>query len=286
MRTIDANGTTIAFEQTGSGVPVILIHGAEADHSMFDAFGGLLARHFTVIAYDQRDSGATRNPAMQYGLGELADDAAALIEALGFERAHVFGTSLGGVIAQGLAVRHPERVGRLVLSSTFRAGTPPLAINPEVFPRLAALRAGLPGTAAEIAGYFFPAEYIAAHPEVARIFSGNSRDEGQRQRRGAILAQPVDWDLAAIAAPTLVLAGAEDRLIPPAHTLALAREIANARTATMASVGHVATLQDPAAVARAVLAFLLDESIDESMTTTMTGGNHERPGGRSRSNLR
>jgi pimeloyl-ACP methyl ester carboxylesterase len=286
MRTIDANGTTIAFEQTGSGVPVILIHGAEADHSMFDAFGALLARHFTVIAYDQRDSGATRNPAMQYGLGELADDAAALIDALGFERAHVFGASLGGVIAQGLAVRHPERVGRLVLSSTFRAGTPPLAINPEVFPKLAALRAGLPGTAAEIAGYFFPAEYIAAHPEVARIFSGNSRDEGQRQRRGAILAQPVDCDLAAIAAPTLVLAGAEDRLIPPAHTLALAREIANARTATMASVGHVATLQDPAAVARAVLAFLHDESIDESMTTTMTGGNHERPGGRSRSDLR
>jgi len=286
MRTIDANGTTIAFEQTGSGAPVILIHGAEADHSMFDAFGALLARHFTVIAYDQRDSGGTRNPAIQYGPGELAADAAALIEALGFERAHVFGTSLGGVIAQVLAVRHPERLGRLVLSSTFRAGTPPLAINPEVFPKLAALRAGLPDTAAEIAGYFFPAEYIAAHPEIARIFSGNSRDEGQRQRRGAILARPVDCDLAAIAAPTLVLAGAEDRLIPPAHTLALAREIANARTATMASVGHVATLQDPAAVAHAVLAFLLDESIDESMTTTMTGGNHERPGGRSRRDLR
>lgn len=286
MRTIDANGTTIAFKRTGSGAPLILIHGAEADHSMFDAFGALLARRFTVIAYDQRDSGGTRNPAMPYGLGELADDAVALIEALGFERAHVFGTSLGGVIAQVLAVRHPERVERLVLSSTFRAGTPPLAINPEVFPRLAALRASLPGTAAEIAGYFFPAEYIAAHPEVARIFSGNSRDEVQRQRRGAILARPVDCDLAAIAAPTLVLAGAEDRLIPPAHTLALAREIANARTATMASVGHVATLQDPAAVARAVLAFLLDESIDESMTTTTTGGNHERPGGRSRRDLR
>ena len=62
MRTIDANGTTIAFEQTGSGVPVILIHGAEADHSMFDAFGALLARHFTVIAYDQREFGRHAQP--------------------------------------------------------------------------------------------------------------------------------------------------------------------------------------------------------------------------------
>ena len=63
MPAIDVNGTTITFSQSGSGKPVILIHGAEADHSMFDAFGALLARRFTVIAYDQRDSGTTRNPA-------------------------------------------------------------------------------------------------------------------------------------------------------------------------------------------------------------------------------
>jgi pimeloyl-ACP methyl ester carboxylesterase len=60
MHTIEANGTSIAYTQRGGGAPVILIHGAEADHSMFDAVGALLAEHFTVIAYDQRDSGATR----------------------------------------------------------------------------------------------------------------------------------------------------------------------------------------------------------------------------------
>src|SRR5262245_36623846 len=127
MPTIPANGTTIAFAQSGQGAPIVLLHGAEADHSMFDAFGRLLSQHFTVIAYDQRDSGGTRNPPMPYGLAELADDAANLIAALGHARAHVFGTSLGGAIAQVLAVRHPERVDRLVLASTFRAGTPPLA---------------------------------------------------------------------------------------------------------------------------------------------------------------
>jgi len=285
MRTIEANGTLIAYKQSGGGAPVILIHGAEADHSMFDAFGALLAEHFTVIAYDQRDSGETRNPPSPYGIGEMAGDAAALIAGLGYERAHVFGTSLGGVIAQVLAAEHPRRVDRLVLSSTFRAGAPPLSINPEVFPRLAALRTGLPGTAAQIATYFFPASHIAAHPEVVDIFTGNSRDAAQKQRRAAILARPVEADLVAITAPTLVLVGAEDRLIPPAHTLSLAGEIAGARTVSIAGLGHVGTLQSPHAVAREVLAFLREGAVNES-TTTSGGNHHDRAGGRSRRAVR
>jgi 3-oxoadipate enol-lactonase len=285
MRTVEANGTSIACKQRGDGAPVILIHGAEADHSMFDAFGALLAEHFTVIAYDQRDSGATRNPPAPYGIGEMADDAAALIAGVGYDRAHVFGTSLGGVIAQVLAARHPHRIDRLVLSSTFRAGRPPMSINPDVFPMLAALRAGLPGTAAEIATYFFPSSHIAAHPEVIDIFTGASRDAEQKQRRAAILARPVESDLAAITAPTLVLVGAEDRLIPPAHTLSLAQEIAGARTAIIAGLGHVGTLQEPHAVAREVLPFLRADATGEA--TTIPGGNHhDRAGGPTRRAVR
>src|ERR1700722_11313654 len=108
MDRTEANGTSIAFKRSGSGPPLLLMHGAEADHSQFNAFGALLAPHFTVIAYDQRDSGETRNQPALYGPTELADNAGALIEALGYPRAHVFGTSLGGVIAQLLAARHPK----------------------------------------------------------------------------------------------------------------------------------------------------------------------------------
>ena len=269
MPLIDANRTSIAFAQQGSGPPLILIHGAEADSSMFDAFAALLAPHFTVIAYDQRDSGGTRNPEDAYGLAELADDAAALIAAVGHERAHVFGTSLGGVIAQVLAVRHPGRIERLVLSSTFRAGISPVSINPEVFAALGALRARLPDSAGEIARYFFPDDHIDHHPEVVGIFSGSSRTAGQRQRRAGILARPVAVDLGSIVAPSLVLAAADDRLIPPAHTLSLAREIGGARAETIAGVGHVATIQNPSAVARLVIAFL-----EEGTSTRTIGGNH------------
>ena len=272
MRRLDANGTSIAFKQSGEGPPLLLIHGAEADHSMFDAFGALLAPHFTVIAYDQRDSGGTTNPASAYGVAEMAKDAAELIAALGYRRAHVFGTSLGGVIAQVLAAHHPERIDRLVLSSTFRPGAPPTALNPDVFARLATLRAGLPGTAPEIATYFFPAGHIAAHPEVVEIFNGSKRDAAQRQRRAGILAQPLVYDPATIAAPTLVLAATEDRLIPPAHTLSLAREIVGACTVTIPDAGHVATLQKPDAVAHQVRTFL-------QARTARTGGNEHDHGG-------
>src|SRR5260221_13951464 len=126
MPSIEANGALIAFKGTGEGPPLLLLHGAEADHSMFDAFGALLAPPFTVIPYDQRDSGATRNPPSPYGLDELAEDAAALIAALGYQRTNVFGPSLGGVIAQVLAAKHPTRVDPLVLSISFRVGAPPM----------------------------------------------------------------------------------------------------------------------------------------------------------------
>lgn len=279
MRTIEANGTTVAFVQSGEGPPLVLLHGAEADHSMFDAFAGHLAPRFTVIAYDQRDSGGTRNPPSPYGFDDLADDAAALIAALGYRRAHVFGTSFGGAIAQVLAARHPERVDHLILSSTFRVGAPLPSINPDGFPRFLELRSRLPDTLSEFAQYFFPREHIAAHPEVLRIFTGNTRDAEQRQRRAAIPARPVKVELSAITAPTLVLAGAEDRLIPPAHTLSLAREISGARTATIAGVGHVATIQDPAAVAAEVRRFLQDEA---TRRPTTEGDDHGDPRGGSR----
>jgi pimeloyl-ACP methyl ester carboxylesterase len=261
MDSIAANGTSIAFKRIGKGPPLLLLHGAEADHSMFDAFGAQLAPHFTVITYDQRDSGETRNPPSPYGFAELADDAGALIAALGYPRAHVFGTSLGGAIAQLLAARHPARIDRLVLSSTFRPGLALSTINPEEFPNIVALRSRLPESAAELAQYFYTPDYLTAHPELASRFAGNKRNEEQKQRRAGILTRPVEFELSAISAPTLVLAGSEDRLIPKAHTLSLAREIAGAKTAIVAGVGHVGTIQDPAAVAAEVLAFLQHDEL-------------------------
>jgi pimeloyl-ACP methyl ester carboxylesterase len=275
MRSVEANGTTIAFAQSGEGPPLLLLHGAEADHSMFDAFGALLAPHFTVIAYDQRDSGETRNPPVSYGFDDLADDAAALIAALGYSSAHVFGTSFGGAIAQVLAARHPDRIDRLVLASTFRVGVARAAIDPEGFPRFAELRSRLPDTVQEFAEYFFPRAYVASHPEALDIFKSGGRSEDQRRRRAAVIDTPARSNLAAISAPTLIAVGAEDRLIPPAHTLSLADDIRDARTATIAGTGHAGTIQNPKAIAAVVTDFLQDKAKEQ----TREGSEHEHARG-------
>ena len=144
---IEANGLSIGYSTRGSGPPLVLVHGAEAGREMFDALAPHLAAYFTVIAYDQRDTGSTRDlalPPRNYGLAEAGDDVAALIEALGHDKAHVFGTSLGGNIAQVFAARHPERLDRLILSSTFLAGHSLRSINPGTAEQVAR-RAGLMG---------------------------------------------------------------------------------------------------------------------------------------------
>jgi len=265
MERIAANGTSTSFKRSGKGPPLLLLHGAEADHSMFDAFVPMLSDDFTVIAYDQRDSGDTKNPASPYGFEELADDAAALIAALGYPHVNVFGTSFGGVIAQVLAARHAERIDHLVLSSTFRPGAPLRSINPD-FPRFVQLRSRLPDSIGEFAKFFFTPDYLAKHPEALSVFAGSKRTDEQQARRGAVIPRPISVDIRKITAPTLVLVGAEDCLIPPAHSLSLAREIANARAVTIPGVGHVGTRQDPAAVAAAVKEFLQGEKSQRHIT--------------------
>jgi 3-oxoadipate enol-lactonase len=259
MQLFEANGIATSYRTSGRGAPVVLLHGGEADHAMVEGLSRAPNDHFTVIAYDQRDSGATRNPPLPYSLADLADDAAALIRGLGYDRAHVMGTSLGGLIAQALAARHPDCIDRLILSSTWKINKSPLEVNANVFRTLASYRADTSANAAKIAEFFFPPDILRERPELIDRFRGNSRDDGQKARRGAILAQPVAADLATFDRPTLLLAGSEDRLIPNMETFAIARDLRRAETRVIEQVGHVSSIQAPERVAEAMIAFLNSE---------------------------
>ncbi|RYF33561.1 MAG: alpha/beta fold hydrolase, partial [Comamonadaceae bacterium] len=118
VRMAVAGSVRTAYRQSGSGPLLLLMHGAEADHEMFLALMEELDADFTVVAYDQRDSGTTENDDEPYDLGSLADDAAALIRLIAGPASgagvHLYGTSFGGQIAQVLAARHPQLVHRLV----------------------------------------------------------------------------------------------------------------------------------------------------------------------------
>jgi pimeloyl-ACP methyl ester carboxylesterase len=256
LERIAANGISTAYKQRGSGPPLVLMHGNEADHAMFDALVEYFAGTFTVFAYDQRDCGQTENPAESYTLADLGDDAAALIAALRLPRAHVYGSSFGGLVAQSVAARHPDRVERLVLGNTWRAGLSPAVINPEAIRQMAAYRADLAANAAKIAELFFPKTYIEQRPSIVDMFRGNPRSDDKRARRSAVMAQTVAADLSHFPRPVLLLTGAEDRVIPPAATAALASTIPDARLVSLDGIGHVGAIQAPERVADVVTGFL------------------------------
>ena len=251
----------IAYERQGAGAPLLLMHGAEASRLMFAALVPRLARHFTVIAYDQRDCGDTEGPEQASTLADLADDAQQLIAALGLQRAHVFGSSFGGRVAQALALRHPRSVDRLVLGSTWPLPDTYEALCPDA-PHLAELRRQLPATAEALATWFFPDAFLQQRPELRAVFA-NARPESARSaRRAATVQGTLEAQASAIAAPTLLVAGELDRVVPPGVTLGMAARIRGARTVLLPGIGHATALQAPEMLAQHLVRFLLGDSQD------------------------
>ena len=260
----DAGDVRIAFERCGSGPPLVLMHGAEASRQMFSTLVPLLAPRFCVITYDQRDCGETESlqrapqPAT---LADLSGDAQALITGLGHVRAHVFGTSFGGRVAQMLAIRHGAVVDRLVLGSTWPLPATLAELDPEGSASLASLRKRLPHSAVELAERFFPAQFLAERPDLRGVFAGVRPQSERALRRAAAVADAPDADLASISAPALVVAGVLDRVVPPAVTLSLGSRLPRCKSVLLADVGHATALQAPQALAAHLIHFLLDEEL-------------------------
>ncbi|MDM0039993.1 alpha/beta hydrolase [Variovorax sp. J22G21] len=241
---------------TGDGPPLLLMHGAEASRQMFDDITPYLASHYTVIAYDQRDCGETTSPLVPATLAQLALDARALLAGLGIGRAHVFGSSFGGRVAQALAIAHPECVDRLVLGSTWALPDSLAALDPEGSRLIQELRLGLPDSAQELARLFFPEVFLVQRPALRDIFARVQPGSKRAELRSVAVAGTLDVPLSAIQAPTLLLAGDSDQVVPARLTFDLANQIVDSRPVLLPGVGHATCLQAPAEVAQAVIVFL------------------------------
>ena len=245
----------IAFDSEGDGPPLVLMHGAEGSRQMFATLVPHLSKHFTVIAYDQRDCGETEGPEHASTLADLANDVQQFIKALGIDRAHVFGSSFGGRVAQALALLHPRSVDHLVLGSTWPLPRQYEELCPDA-EQLSELRRGLPATAEELATWFFPEAFLAGRPELRRIFA-NARPESARSaRRTATVQTTIERGVADIVAPTLVLAGELDRVVPPSVTLSIAGRIRSAQAVLLPAIGHVTAMQAPETLARHIVHFV------------------------------
>ncbi|ANF33043.1 alpha/beta hydrolase [Leifsonia xyli] len=245
------DGTPIAYEERGVGVPVLLIAGQATGMHGWGPFADALARDFRVIAYDHRgiDESGLGDPA-RYSTRAFADDAVAVLDAAGVAAAHVVGHSMGGRVAQWLAADHPERVRRLVLLATTSGDRSASRRDP------AAVADLLSGDRARMVPLFFDAEWARTHPaDVDRFFT---RTASRPALRGHFAASR-DHDGAAvldrIRAETLVVHGARDPLTPLPHGELLADRIPDATLAAF-DAGHGLHLDTPE-VLDAVRAFLL-----------------------------
>jgi pimeloyl-ACP methyl ester carboxylesterase len=223
-----------------------------------DVFG----REYRTIAMDHRDTGDSDEVTEDYTVADLADDAAALLTALGITRAHVVGISLGGFAALQFALRHADMLDKLVLVSTSAGGSTHVAASPEIL----ALLAPNPGTeVGERAIYNYSrimaAEYVAAYPEEMQRIAETARYRPQstaaymRQLRAA-LAHDVTDSLHRVTVPTLVIHGEVDPLVPAANGANLAAKIPGARHIVYRGAGHIPIVERADDFNRDVLAFL------------------------------
>jgi pimeloyl-ACP methyl ester carboxylesterase len=128
MPTIRANGITINHEQQGSGEPLILVPYLAADNACYAFQLADYSRHFTCLALDLRGTGKSEKPDASYSTEVLADDVAALMDALAIERAHISGLSLGAAVGMWFAAKHPEKVKSLSLHSAWPKSDPYLKV--------------------------------------------------------------------------------------------------------------------------------------------------------------
>ena len=162
MATARINGIDLYYEVHGGGEPLLLIMGLGANTTSWFSQIPDFSREYQVIAFDNRGAGRSAKPNEAYSMGQFSDDARGLLDHLGITSAHVFGMSLGGMIAQELVLRAPERVRTLVLGGTMAGGPTAIFAGPEVVQQFISL-AGMPLVQAIEAGLalIYSAAYIA-----------------------------------------------------------------------------------------------------------------------------
>jgi len=230
----------IAWEATGSGSPLLLIQGLGYGRWGWDPIiPGLDARHL-VVAFDNRGIGESDKPDGPYTVAQMAGDALQVLDEAGIERADVFGASLGGMIAQELAVMAPERVGRLMLGCTTPGG-PDAVPMPDVTMALFAEAASL---APEVALRRFvenalgedPPEELVDELFALRVLNPPDPAGWQAQAAAGIGFQGIEG---AITTPTLILSGTADNVVDHRNAALLASRIPGSRVELLDGCGHL-----------------------------------------------
>jgi 3-oxoadipate enol-lactonase len=256
---IDSQGSRIYWDERSVGEPVLLIMGLGYPSDMWWRTRPVLDGHYRTIVLDNRGSGRSDVPPGPYLIPQMAADAAAVLDAAGVEGAHVFGISMGGMIAQELALEFPERVRSLVLGCTAAGGPTALRAEPEVTELLMNRGAMTPEQSA-----------LAAIPYVYDRDTARDRiEEDLAIRRGwfpkpegyvAQLQGILGWEsysrLPRLNVRTLVIHGETDRLVPLGNGELIAGRIPGAKLVRLPHASHIFPTDQTAAANGAILEFL------------------------------
>jgi len=244
--------TQLYWESAGTGDPVLLIHGLGLSGGAWWRTVDALAPSMRVITFDHRGIGQSASVTHTYTTEAMADDAVSILDALAIDRVHVYGFSLGGMVAQQVALRHPERIQSLVLGGTHSGGRRAAIPEPDVM-AFFGRRAKMPSEEAAWASVPYNYGPRSRADQVDRIAEDIERrlqnPFNERAYQAQLLAGSMHncyRRLDRIHVPTLVVHGARDRIIPVANAHMTAEQMPQAQLTILEDAGHLYPTEEPA----------------------------------------
>ena len=259
MPFVENQGAKIYWDERSMGEPVLLIMGLGYPSDMWWRTRPVLDSRYRTIVLDNRGSGRSDVPPGPYPIAQMASDALAVLDAAGVKSAHVFGISMGGMIAQELALQNPQRVRSLILGCTAAGGPTAVRAEPEVGQLLMNRGSMTPEEAATAAiPYIYdpgtPRDRIDEDLAVRRPWL--PRPEGYVAQLQGILAWEAYSRLPQLKVATLVIHGETDRLVPSGNGELIAARIPGAKLVKLPHASHIFPTDQTAACHQAILGFL------------------------------
>lgn len=262
MPKVKVGDVNIYYEVHGEGEPFALIMGFGGSVEGWFRAIPVFSREYQLIAFDNRGAGRSDKPDVPYTMEMMADDLAGLLDAIGINSAHIQGISMGGMIAQHFALRYPERVTSLTLGCTTCGGPHSAMIDAETTSFMQSLPKLPPeeGTR-ELLRLCMSQEFIDKNPDlieqiVAKMLEHPAPPHGMMRQLQAIMGHDTYEHLPEIKAPTMVIAGDADRLIPVENSRILASKIPGAELVILKNMGHMFGFEAEDETNRIMLDFL------------------------------
>jgi pimeloyl-ACP methyl ester carboxylesterase len=265
MPAVKVGDINIYYEVHGKGEALVLIMGYTASTAWWFQEVPIFSRQYRVVAFDNRGSGQSDKPDMPYTMEMMVGDLAGLLEAIGINAAHIFGVSMGGMIAQHFALRYPERVSSLILGCTLCGGPHTIMPDAEAMTVLADfehMRKLTPEERVrEMMPFLVSQEFIDKNPglvqeAMTKMMEHLAPLHGAMRQAQAITGHDTYERLPEIKVPTLVIAGDADRLIPVENSRILASRIPRSQLVILKNMGHGFVTEAADEANRAVLDFL------------------------------